>query len=442
RSGQAVRIIYSLWNVPARSQITSGTVDGSASDLFGMQDQVADRLADGLKVRRTTRTPTPAGLSGAEAQERYLQALGHLLRYDKRTRVEEAIGILEKLQSEQPASALVPAALGRAYLYEYSLTHDRRFADSAEKVAARARELDPALPEVDITLGELYARTGKPARAIEAFDRALAVRPNSFDALLGLASGYEKSGDGARAESTYQRAVRLQPEYFGGYSKLAGYYFRQGRNKEAAEAFRRVTELAPDNARGFANLGAADYALGDFDRALSAFQKSLDIEPTEVAYTNVGTVEYLLGRYSDAARAFQSAIKVAPNDSQLWMNLGDCYRWMPGNEARATEAYRKAAELARAELAVNPRNALSHAMLAVSLAKTEQPVPAREHADLSRSLEPKNPNVLFAAAVVAEVGGRRTDAIELLRSALNAGFPARAAELDPELKKIREDRGF
>jgi hypothetical protein len=50
--------------------------------------------------------------------------------------------------------------------------------------------------------------------------------------------------------------------------------------------------------------------------------------------------------------------------------------------------------------------------------------------------------VLYDAGVVAEVGGRRADAVELLRSAVEAGFPARAAELDPELKKIREDRAF
>ncbi|HEY6146518.1 MAG TPA: protein kinase, partial [Thermoanaerobaculia bacterium] len=176
RSGDVVRIAYSIWDVGNRSQLASGTVDGAASDLFGIQDRLAESVAGGLKVRRgARRTPTPTGLDGAGAQERYLQAIGNLQRYDKPAEVDAAVRTLETLAAEKPNSALVPAALGRAYLYEYNLTREKSWTQKAAGAVARARQLDPDLPEVNATLGELESRTGKPKEAIAAFERTLAV---------------------------------------------------------------------------------------------------------------------------------------------------------------------------------------------------------------------------------------------------------------------------
>jgi TolB-like protein len=117
QSGDRVRIIYSVWNVQTRAQVDGDTVDGSASDIFGVQDKLVDRVASGLKLPKPSkRTPTPSGLETASEQERYLEALGLLQRYDRREAVEKAVAILEPLAKERPNSPLVQAAIGRADL--------------------------------------------------------------------------------------------------------------------------------------------------------------------------------------------------------------------------------------------------------------------------------------------------------------------------------------
>src|SRR5215831_5781019 len=79
RDGSKVRFTYSVWNVQTRRQVAGDTVDGSASDLFGFQDELAERVALALKLPRPARTtPTSTGLETANQQERYVQALGHL----------------------------------------------------------------------------------------------------------------------------------------------------------------------------------------------------------------------------------------------------------------------------------------------------------------------------------------------------------------------------
>src|SRR5262249_30426028 len=145
----------------------------------------------------------------ADQQERYVRALGNLQRYDKPASVDEALRLLEALVIEKPGSALVQAALGRADLYKYNLTREKIWAEKADVAVARARQLAQELPEVASTSGELLVRTGKPEEAVVAFRRALALQPNNYDALLGLARAEDASGRAAEAEGAYRRAIAL-----------------------------------------------------------------------------------------------------------------------------------------------------------------------------------------------------------------------------------------
>ncbi|MEP6769101.1 MAG: protein kinase [Acidobacteriota bacterium] len=443
RNGGTVRIAYSIWDVGKRSQLASGTVDGADTDMFGIQDRLAEGVAGGLKLKREAHlTPTPTGLDGASAQEKYLQALGNLQRYDKPAQVDAALRILEGLLVEKPNSALIPAALGRAYLYNYNLTRERAWAEKAASAVSRARQLNPDLPEVNTTLGELDSRTGKPKEAIAAFERTLAVRPNDFDALLGLARAYDLTGDSAMAEKTYRRAIALQPSLWMGYSKLGGFFFARGEYAQAAEMFFKVTQLLPDNARAFANLGAAYYGLEDLGRALVAFEQSIALEPTDLGYSNVGTVKYYLGRYSESAAAFERALEILPSHYELWANIGDTYAQLPAKRSRASSAYIKGITLARQELATNPDDPQVHSYLGLCLSKIGHRAEAEEHTARALATQPQNPEFLFNAAVVANRADKPSEAVERLAAAIRAGFPRIVIRHDPEFEKLRQRVDF
>jgi serine/threonine-protein kinase len=443
RQRDQIRITYSVMNMATGTPMTAGTLDGTASDLFLLQDRLAENILQALRVpRRSVQTPLPSVLEGASEQERYVQAIGHLQRYDQAGSIDAAARLLEELAQENPTSALVQAALGRAYLARFNLTRDGKWIGPAHSACDRARQLDPASPEVNVTLGELSLRTGKAQEAVTAFQRALAVQPNNFDAMLGLARAYDASGDASRSESTYKRAIQLQPAYFGGYSKLGGFYFTYGRWGAAADMFRKVTQLTPDNAHAFANLGACFFQLGQFDRALEAFQKSVTLEPSDLAYSNVGTAQYYLGRYSDSAIAFEKALALSPSHYLIWSNLGDALRLIPGRQAKAAEAYEKGIALARAELATNPDDSQVHSYLALCLAKTGRAAEAQDHLRESLGSGPNQPELLFNAAIVANRGGRPDEALGYLARAVRAGFNAAIIRNEPELANLRNRDGF
>ncbi len=93
RDGERIRVTYTVVD-PATKREWRDLVEGSVSNLFGVQDEVADSVARNLDLGRST---VRIALDPAVSQRRYLEALGHLRRYDKEESLDSAIEILEEL---------------------------------------------------------------------------------------------------------------------------------------------------------------------------------------------------------------------------------------------------------------------------------------------------------------------------------------------------------
>ncbi len=308
RAGDRLRIAYEIVDLAHGATHAGDLIEGSASDLFTIQDRLADSIAVSLQLGAPIFRPAPdIGVS----QTRYLEALGHLRRYDSETDVDSAIKILGELAS-QGSSASVQAALGRAYLAKLALTHDAKWKAPATEACERAIANDPQNPDTRVTLGELRLATGRLDEALKEYNTVLARQPNNANAILGLAETFKAAGKLPEAEAAYKRSIELQPNYWGGYNRLGAFYYSRSRYAEAASMFARVVQLIPDQQRGYNNLGAMYLQMGRNDDALRVFLASIAKEPTAQGYSNIGTANYSLGRYSDAANAFEKATELAP----------------------------------------------------------------------------------------------------------------------------------
>ncbi|HEX8253755.1 MAG TPA: protein kinase [Thermoanaerobaculia bacterium] len=428
REGERIRVTYTVVDATSGRR-WSDLVDGTASDLFGVQDEVAASVARNLELGATT---VRATLDPAVSQRRFLEALGHLRRYDNEQSLQSAITILNDLGP----SPTVQAALARAYLLKYQVTRQPEFAAQASEAADRALQADPQSLDVNVTLGHLRRQTGHHKQAIDAFLRVLSQQPNNADAVLGLADTYAASDDVARAEQTYKRAIELQPNYWGAYNQLGAFYFVNARYADAIRLFEKVIQLVPDNEYGYNNLAGIYSTLGRYDEAVRVTRESIARNPSAQAYSNLGTFTYYAGRFPEAAAALEKAVQLAPSDFVSWRNLGDAYRWVPNHEEKARAAYKRAIELSDGLIAVNRNHASAHRTRAVALAKLGRQQPARAAILRALELEPKNAQSAYEAAVIALVGGADDEAASRIEQALRLGASAEDFRRDPEFAKL------
>jgi serine/threonine-protein kinase len=434
RAGDRLRVAYEIIDLTHGGSRSGDLIEGSVSELFTIQDKLTDSIATSLQLGAPTfRT---AALDSRVSQTRYLEALGHLRRYDSEPEVDSAIHILEELAA-QSASASVQAALGRAYLAKFQLTHDEKWANPATAACERAIAADPQNPDVHVTFGELRQLSGHLDDALKEYNAALAQQPNNADAILGLAETYKAQSKLPEAEAAYKKSIELQPNYFGGYNKLGAFYASYGHIAESIPMFQRVVELIPDNQRGYNNLGAIYEQLGRYDDATQLFLKNIAIKPTDQAYSNLGTCYYYMGKYADAAAAFERAAAMTPTKSIYWSNLGDAYRWVPAQEAKSAHAYDEAISLCRRDLHLNEGDAVTRARLATCLAKRGDARSAKREMDQALETDSSNRRLMYMAAVVANVNGLDSEAVRWLSKAIEHGYDRSEIQRDPEFALLR-----
>jgi tetratricopeptide (TPR) repeat protein len=138
----------------------------------------------------------------------------------------------------------------------------------------------------------------------------------------------------------------------------------------------------------------------------------------------------------------EEAVKRRPKHHPFWRNLGDAYRWTPGQDARASEAYRRALELAEAQLAVKPDDAFNLGSAALYRAKLEDRDKALGLIAKALRLAPADTEVVFKSALVYELTGDRQRALRAVAEARKGGYSVEQIEKEPELARLREDARY
>ncbi len=372
------------------------------------------------------------------AQTEVLQkAQGYLQRYDRKDNVSSAVTLLESATKRGGASAAFYATLAEAYVRKYNEFRDKQWLTKSLDSGRQAVKLNYDLAAAHSALGMALWASGEKAGAIEEFERAIAMNPLSGPAHFGLA----RAKSGKEAEQLYQKAVKLSPNNWIPYHELAYFYYREARYDESIEAWGKSLSLAEDNATLMVNLGAGLHKAGRYAEAAEAFQRALQLDESKaLTWANLGTARYFQGRFLGAARAAEKAVERAPSRYLYWGNLGDNYRWAEGKKQLAGEAYRKAIELLRADLKLNPNDAGLQTTLAAYLAKSGNTRQAL--LELSKLGDLKGSEPLFKASLVYEISGDRSKAIATLESAIRAGYSMHEIVNEPELAALRSDSRY
>jgi len=160
--------------------------------------------------------------------------------------------------------------------------------DEAATLFRNVIRLKPEMAPAHHGLGTALVATGKLEEAISAFERALAIQqrnpaapgPDEAESLLNLGYLYARLGKPEKAVALHERAVALKPDFAEAHNNFGALLLAQGKLKEASAEFARALALTPELFEKFADVSATllklNPTLGDaVQRATAAWPRLL-----------------------------------------------------------------------------------------------------------------------------------------------------------------------
>ena len=367
----------------------------------------------------------------------YQKAAVLLKKKYRKEYLDQAIQTLDKAIAANPNHAASYAALAEAYVARYESARDPQWLKLAGDAAGRGAELSPDLSSAQAALGLTAMAQQSYEKADVALHRALEIDPRNARAHQWLGSLFERRKQPDQAEAEYKAAMAIAPNDWESAFALGRLRYQRQQYAGAVEAWEQARAVSADNP-GIHRSLAAVYHLQDRDEdAAASLQKALEIEPSAIAYNNLGTLRFFQGHYVDAVAAFDKAVQMNASRYLYWGNLGDAYRWAPGERSKAPEAYSHAIQLAQG--AVGDKDAPGR--IALYMAKSGDTAGALRRID-SIPTKSWDSAMHYRAAVINELAGRRDAALTSLQAALNGGYASSEINNDPELLGLRADVRF
>jgi TolB-like protein/DNA-binding SARP family transcriptional activator len=218
RERDQIHIRVRLIDARTGVNLWSESYDKPAEDVFAVQSEVADKVANSLGG--SIGLVNSAAL--AAARRKRPGDLGAYELYLLGTQARQGLGedsLVESTRLLEEAIAIDPT-LARAHV-SLALTYSRRALFTAEpsefyekmlQEARRAVELDPMDAEAHAALGYVIGFTDFKQSEIQ-FEEALRLNPNGFDILKIYACWANSFGKGQAGAEAVDRATRLNPNY-------------------------------------------------------------------------------------------------------------------------------------------------------------------------------------------------------------------------------------
>lgn len=448
RDGDRIRVAAALDGASDGILLWSDSYDRAIDNLLDIQSEIARSVASAIvpvlspesQALIATR-PT----ANSAAYDYYLRGRDYLRLPAEITTIDSAEELFSRAISLDTRFGSAYAGRCETLLARYELTRTQESFQSAEVACHRALTLDDGSWEVRKALADLYRISGQFDKAILELETGQSLQPNVADLPLALGQTYAAQNNAELAEAALLRAEEIQSSDWRVHNQLGHLYWDNNRYDEALERYGKVIELTPDSGVGYDNLGNTYLSMGRFAEAEMAFNDSP--LPSRWTYENRGLVYYSLGDFDRAIADHRRALEIAPENYTEWGNLGDAYRFVPGRERDARQAYERAIELAEQELLINPDDLGAVTRLSTYYVFTGQT--DRAETMVQRFIDQQTDSDgyffevghFFAARTMMHLGEMDL-AYDYLRRTLDSGWTRAYLLSDPDLVALGGDERF
>jgi eukaryotic-like serine/threonine-protein kinase len=243
RHERMLRVSANLIEASSGSLVWAEQFGGVLEDIFVIQEQLSQRIADLLSVRLSRdhqQRDSAIRLDDITSYDYYLRAKREFVRYEPGG-LERALSFIESARSRAGDNVLLLAAAGQIFwqLVNSGSTPDRRYLAKARECAERLLKLDESGAHGPRLLGMVKLLEGNIRETISLLELAESRDPNDTDTLSLLGPCYGYVGRPQSGIEIVNRLLDLDP-LTPMYQGIPGYvYLMAGSFEKAIAPFER-----------------------------------------------------------------------------------------------------------------------------------------------------------------------------------------------------------
>jgi len=355
RDGNNVRLIVQLLDGKRDQHLWSKTYDSDIEEIFSMQSEIAQLVAAEIEaiitpeekqrieiVPTTNLTAHDFYQRGREEHWKYLTDPHNLMFLDK---AEE---LYNKALSFDSTFSLAYLGLAEAYWNKNYVSEylSKDFMDSALVLANMALSYDKKLYEAYVLRGDYFRETGYENHALEEYNKALYLNPNSWEAYLGRAEIFFMDdlvsyADNLHKAATINRGKQLP--YM--LRSIADNFSYAGFHEIAKEYAHQALKIDNDTTNYFSLLAGIEYSKGNLENAIQYYHKGYLLDSTNMTILYfLGSHYSFTGQYEKSLIFFEKWLEQIDNTLAMsFQNMGmhrvGCAYWKNKRPEEATQYF-------------------------------------------------------------------------------------------------------
>jgi serine/threonine protein kinase/Tfp pilus assembly protein PilF len=328
RAGARVRISAQLVDTHTDFPLWSDRFDREMKDVFEVQDEMARKIAEALRV-----TLSPQELEALadkptenpQAYDLYLRGKRYARRLTRQD-VEFALQMFENAVSLDPSFALAYAACANACAMYYSLfSRDAVWIERAREASGRAVALRWDLPETHLSQAWVLYAAGLYDEAVRMVKKAIERKHDCDGAYYLYCRALFAAGRYQEVMDLAEAAIESSGEDYNVYVPIRNCLGAMGNEKAKLKvndrfclALERHLKQVPEDARARILLGGNYAELGRTDDALRELNLAVTLRANEASILyNAACVYCLLNKKTEAMDSLRRAWEAGSKDA-VW----------------------------------------------------------------------------------------------------------------------------
>ncbi len=175
------------------------------------------------------------------------------------------------------------------------------------------------------SIGYLFQHGNRLEKALAAYDRAIALKPDFVEAYHNRASGLQQLGKYKKAIIDLEQAIGLDPDSAELHYKRGCTKGSSNQSESAIADFDKAIKLNPNYAEAYCCRGLMKSGLGEYKSAIADFDKAIELKlnPDFVRIHYIrGIVNAQFEQYKEAIVDFDEAIRLYPDYAEAYDSRG------------------------------------------------------------------------------------------------------------------------